>query len=145
MSLEPSASPDLREKLCGQEPRPWDAEAGILFGAPWQAQAFSMTVALNEAGQFTWADWAAVFSRHRAASAAAGRGDDGDQYFLDWLTALEEIAAQRGLAPVPLQESYQRAWDHAAHRTQHGLPIELAPEDFTDPAGFIVGDGHHHQ
>jgi hypothetical protein len=25
---------------------------------------------------------------------------------------------------------YRDAWDHAAHRTPHGRPIELRPEDF---------------
>jgi nitrile hydratase accessory protein len=129
---------DLRAQLCGREPQPWNSDAGILFGAPWQAQAFAMTVALNEAGHFSWADWAAVFSEHREKSAALGVGDDGDVYFQDWLAALEEISSRVGLAPLEQQSEYQLAWDKAAHRTPHGAPIALTAEDFR-------GADHHHK
>lgn len=119
-----------RSDACRMEPRPFDADAGILFGAPWQAQAFSMTVALNEAGHFTWKEWVEVFSRHRAVSQEAGRGDDGDQYFHDWLAALEEITSLRDLASSTDQEAHRIAWEHAAHRTPHGRPIVLEEGDF---------------
>jgi hypothetical protein len=29
---------------------------------------------------------------------------------------------------------YRDAWDHAADRTPHGLPIMLKPEDFAAPS-----------
>lgn len=129
---------NLRERLCGRQPHAWDGEAGMVFAAPWHAQVFSMTVALNEAGHFTWSQWVEVFSRHRERSAQAQRSDDGDMYFLDWLAALEEISAMRGLASREMQGSYQRAWDKAVHRTRHGQPIALQPDDF-------VGDDADHQ
>jgi nitrile hydratase accessory protein len=123
---------DLRGQFCSREPQPWDSDAGILFGAPWQAQAFAMTVALNEAGHFSWADWVTVFSKHREKSAAQGIGDDGEVYFQDWLAALEEISSNLGLAPLDQQSIYQLAWDKAAHRTPHGSPIALVTDDFRD-------------
>ena len=33
---------------------------GPVFTAPWQAQAFAMTLALHERGVFTWPEWATV-------------------------------------------------------------------------------------
>jgi hypothetical protein len=33
-------------------------ESGPVFSAPWEAQAFAMTLALYERGIFTWPEWA---------------------------------------------------------------------------------------
>ena len=38
---------------------PRDAD-GPVFGAPWQAQAFALTLSLHERGAFTWKEWAAT-------------------------------------------------------------------------------------
>ena len=40
---------------------PCDAE-GPVFGAPWEAQAFAMALALHERGVFTWPEWAAALA-----------------------------------------------------------------------------------
>ena len=37
-------------------------ENGPVFREPWQAQAFSMAVALHERGVFTWPEWAATLA-----------------------------------------------------------------------------------
>lgn len=120
----------MTDAICGFDPRPWDAESGVIFGEPWQAQVFAMTVALNEAGHFSWTEWGEVFSAHRKASAESGRPDDGDAYYDDWLSALEEIAAQRALASGEAQQRYRQAWEHATARTPHGQPIVLRDGDF---------------
>ena len=108
---------------------PCDAE-GPVFGAPWQAQAFAMTLALHERGLFTWPEWAqALAARIRAEPALEGE-DAGDAYYRQWLGALEDIAGARGAASPRELARYRQAWDHAADRTPHGMPIELKPEDF---------------
>ncbi|MBD8688362.1 MULTISPECIES: nitrile hydratase accessory protein [unclassified Rhizobium] len=119
-------------QTCGTDPRIWDEETGMLFGEPWQAQIFAMTVALNEAGQFEWSEWAGVFSKHRKASARNGMPDTVDTYYDDWLNALEEIASIRSLATGDEQHLYKHAWEHAAERTPHGLPIFLQEADFEE-------------
>ena len=37
-------------------------DAGPVFKAPWEAQAFAMTVKLHERGVFTWREWAAALA-----------------------------------------------------------------------------------
>jgi nitrile hydratase accessory protein len=111
---------------------PCDAE-GPVFAAPWQAQAFAMTLALHERGLFSWPEWAqALAARIRAEPAAAGE-DAGDAYYRQWLGALEDMAAARGATSPTELVRYQQAWDHAADRTPHGQPIELRAEDFPPP------------
>jgi nitrile hydratase accessory protein len=109
-------------------------QAGPVFGAPWQAQAFAMTLALYQQGLFTWTEWAqALATRIRQAPAQPGE-DAGDAYYRQWLEALEDIVAAKGASSPAELQRFQRAWDHAADRTPHGQPIELRPADFEPPA-----------
>jgi nitrile hydratase accessory protein len=105
-------------------------DAGPVFRAPWQAQAFAMTLALYERGLFTWPEWAqALAARIQAAPAQPGE-DAGDAYYRQWLETLEGMVAAKGASTPPELERYRDAWDHAADRTPHGQPIELRPGDF---------------
>ena len=107
-------------------------DAGPVFRAPWQAQAFAMTLALYERGLFTWPEWAeALAGRIRAAPAQPGE-DAGDAYYRQWLETLETLVADKGASSPDELHRYQEAWDHAADRTPHGQPIELRPGDFAD-------------
>ena len=109
---------------------PCDAE-GPVFGAPWQAQAFAMTLALHASGLFTWPEWAqALALQVREAPAQPGE-DAGEAYYRQWLAALEQMVAGKGATSAADLRRYQQAWDHAADRTPHGQPIELTPQDFT--------------
>ncbi len=109
---------------------PRDAE-GPVFGAPWQAQAFAMTVALHERGLFTWPEWAAALSARIRAEPAQPDEDAGDAYYRQWLAALEDLVTAKGAATPGDLARYRHAWDHAADRTPHGQPIELQARDFT--------------
>lgn len=108
---------------------PADAD-GPVFGAPWQAQAFAMTVALHARGLFTWPEWAQVLGRRIASDPAQPGEDAGEAYYRQWLAALEDIVAAKGASSPHELQRYQQAWDRAADRTPHGRPIELAPSDF---------------
>ena len=103
---------------------PRDA-GGPVFNAPWEAQAFSMTLALHARGVFTWREWAEALAAELAAAVARGEPDDGTHYYEHWLAALEKLVAARNL--VAGDELAQRieAWDAAARATPHGKPIEL--------------------
>jgi nitrile hydratase accessory protein len=96
-----------------------------VFDAPWQAQAFAMTLALHERGLFTWAEWADYLNRAIADAQAAGDPDRGDTYYAHWLTALERISAAKGLVTAGMLSNRRAAWDEAARSTPHGQPIEL--------------------
>ena len=54
-------------KLSDSERLPKDGD-GPVFAEPWEAQAFAMAVKLNEAGVFTWGEWAETLGAELKAS-----------------------------------------------------------------------------
>lgn len=96
-----------------------------VFAEPWQARAFGMTMALHQAGRFTWSEWVEVLSAEIAAAKARGEADAGDTYYLHWLAALERIVAAKGLGAAPELLARKAQWADAAAHTPHGQPIVL--------------------
>ena len=109
---------------------PQDAD-GPVFAAPWQAQAFAMTLALHERGLFSWGEWAQALSAAIARAQAQGDPDLGDTYYRHWLDALETLLQAKGLAHADTLHALEHAWEDAAERTPHGQTIELRPEERT--------------
>ena len=89
-----------------------------------------MVVALQERGLFTWPEWAATLGEEIKTAQRAGDPDTGETYYHHWLAALESMVARKGVAERAVLARYHDAWDRAADRTPHGVPIELKPEDF---------------
>ena len=108
---------------------PGDAE-GPVFREPWEAQAFAMTLALHERGQFSWPEWAATLGEEIKRAQAAGDPDTGETYYRHWLAALERMVADKGVTSGEALARTRDAWHRAADRTAHGQPITLTPEDF---------------
>jgi nitrile hydratase accessory protein len=98
---------------------------GPVFNAPWEAQAFAMTIMLHERGHFTWREWAARLADEIAAAKSRGETDDGRRYYEYWMAALERLVAQKGLVLARELAARKDAWDRAARETPHGKPIEL--------------------
>jgi nitrile hydratase accessory protein len=117
-----SIAPDLDLGALPALPRD---DEGPVFNAPWEAQAFAMTVSLHAAGAFTWREWADALAAELSAAAAHGEPDDGSHYYEHWLAALEKLVTKKGV--VPAQELQRRLdeWDAAVRATPHGKPIEL--------------------
>jgi len=126
MPLDPT---ELRRATYAVPGLPRD-DAGPVFREPWEAQAFSMAVALHQRGLFTWPEWAATLADEIKRAQAAGDPDTGDTYYRHWLAALERLVAEKGIATRETLGRYRDAWEHAADRTPHGTPIELRPDDF---------------
>jgi nitrile hydratase accessory protein len=103
---------------------------GPVFREPWEAQAFSMALALHQRGLFTWTEWAATLAGEIKRAQAAGDPDTGETYYRHWLAALERLVADKGIASRDTLARYREAWDRAADRTPHGTPIQLLPDDF---------------
>jgi nitrile hydratase accessory protein len=114
--------PDDLKRLPGLNLDPSDEP---VFAEPWQAQAFAMTVKLNEQGLFTWTEWAEVFG---AEIAAADPDDAAENYYSHWLAALEKIIEAKGAMSREERLERKDAWDRAARATPHGAPIELGAE-----------------
>jgi nitrile hydratase accessory protein len=100
------------------------------FREPWEAQAFALALALHERGLFTWNEWAAALAAEIRRAQVAGDPDTGDTYYRHWLNALERLVAEKNVASPDALAHYREAWRQATHRTPHGAPIALAPEDF---------------
>lgn len=89
------------------------------FDEPWQAQIFALTVALNEAGHFTWAEWTAVFGpRIQKAEAQA--------YWVIWSEVLIDLLDREGMAGADEVQVLTQRWQAAARATPHGEPIVLS-------------------
>jgi nitrile hydratase accessory protein len=127
VTLDPAAARRATEAVPGI---PRDAQ-GPVFREPWEAQAFSMALALHQRGVFTWPEWAATLADEIKRAQAAGDPDTGDTYYRHWLAALECLVAEKGIANRDTLARYRDAWHHAADRTPHGTPIELSPDDFS--------------
>jgi nitrile hydratase accessory protein len=106
---------------------PGSAGGGHAFEEAWEAQAFAMAVALHERGLFSWSEWTARV----AAEALPATGEESaGPHYISWLTALERLVADNGIAHPETLARYRQAWRRAAARTPHGMPIELQRSDF---------------
>ena len=126
MTIDPAAARRATEAVPGI---PRD-DAGPVFREPWEAQAFSLALALHQRGVFTWPEWAATLADEIKRAQAAGDPDTGETYYRHWLATLERLVSEKGIATRESLARYRDAWDHAADRTPHGTPIELSPDDF---------------
>ena len=68
---------------------PCDSE-GPVFRAPWEAQAFALAVDLHQRGHFAWPEFADSLSR-------AIRAAPEKPYYEQWVAALEDLVARKGL------------------------------------------------
>lgn len=105
-----------------------DLSAGApepVFGEPWHAQLFALTVKLNEDGHFSWPDWAARFAATLKAHGVQKELDGGDDYFTAWLETLEGMLADSGQAGRDEADLMKAAWEQAYLTTPHGAPVHL--------------------
>jgi len=132
--MQPDARPSISAAVASSPGLPLGAD-GPVFRAPWEAQAFALTLALHERGEFTWSEWTQTLAAVIGEVRERGEPDLGDQYYRHWLTALERIASAKRLVTVETLSRRQQEWEEAARRTPHGQPIELAPliERVRDP------------
>lgn len=95
------------------------------FEAPWHAELFALTVAMNEAGHFTWVEWVEVFSGQLKHDGLSRELNGGDDYFNAWLTALETLLTARGIAEASLLADLKQAWTEAYLATPHGQRVRI--------------------
>ncbi len=103
-----------------------DPQEATRFDEPWHAQIFALTVALSEAGRFSWPEWTEAFGAVLARRGLAKELDGGEDYYAAWLEALEGLLARLGLAEPAQVEGLRDAWEAAYLATPHGKPVKLA-------------------
>ena len=128
-AIDPAAA---RNAIAAIADIPADAN-GPVFHAPWEAQAFAMTLALYDKGLFAWPEWATMLGETIKVAQRAGDPDTGETYYQHWLVTLERMVAEKAVASRENLHTYRDAWANAAARTPHGTPIELRPSDFDAP------------
>ena len=98
---------------------------GPVFNAPWEAQAFSLVLALHEQGLFTWEEWTSQLSGAIREAQMSGDVDLGSTYYRHWLQALEKLVTLKGLSDFQEIEERTAKWRWTYLNTPHGKPIEL--------------------
>lgn len=95
-----------------------DAPFEAPFEAPWQAQLFALTVALNQAGCFSWAEWTAVFGPNVTDK-------DPQMYWQVWSDALIALLEAKDITKIADIHMIAQRWKNAAQNTPHGQPVHL--------------------
>jgi len=125
-----AAPPDAARRAAEDLPSLPRDDNGPVFREPWEAQSFAMALALHERGLFTWSEWAAMLADEIKRAQALGDPDTGETYYRHWQATLERIVAAKSVTDADTLARHRKAWDNAADRTPHGLPITLEPGDF---------------
>ena len=99
-----------------------------VFEAPWHAQVFALTVVMNEAGRFAWAEWVERFAATLKRRGLTQELDGGEDYFRAWLETLEMFLADSGVAQFSEVARMHTAWEQAYLTTPHGEPVHLPVE-----------------
>lgn len=95
-----------------------------VFAAPWEARVFALQQTLLDAGVFTPAEWAERLGAHIRTNRETDDGE-GTAYYRAFLSALESLIADKGLAAPGALCALAADWQTAAARTPHGKPITL--------------------
>ena len=84
----------------------------LVFEAPWEARAFGLAVALNEAGVYPWRDFSQGLA---AATAALEQQGASASYYERWLETLEKLAVAKGLVTLDELDACTAAYAFSAH------------------------------
>lgn len=84
----------------------------LVFAAPWEARAFGLAVALNEAGVYPWRD----FSQGLAAETAEVEQHGAPaSYYERWLETLAKLAIAKGLVTPEELDARTTEYAFGAH------------------------------
>jgi nitrile hydratase accessory protein len=120
-------------------------ESGVpVFGQPWHAEAFGMSLALSHASLFSWAEWVEILSEEiRTHPQHADEGSE-TAYYRQWLAALEAILVKHAaLTSDEIAEAMEH-WRRSYLNTPHGKPVAFSREWDEPPEHDGEGHDDHH-
>ena len=88
------------------------ANGELVFSEPWEARAFGLAVALNEAGVYPWRDFSQGLATETAALEEQGTAAS---YYERWLETLEKLALARGLVTLDELDARTAEYAFSAH------------------------------
>jgi nitrile hydratase accessory protein len=99
----------------------------LVFAAPWEARAFGLAVALNEAGVYPWKSFSQGLARQIAQAEAGDAGETltgaPSAYYERWLATLEQLVVANGLVTpeeIEAMMAQQALLDDHDHNHDHG-------------------------
>ena len=98
------------------------------FKEPWEAEALALSIALEEHGHFTVAEWLEALDAEINAVQDCANPDEDPDYYLHLLSALERMVSRKGLVSREMLLDRRQKWEDAFRNTPHGQPVVL-PED----------------
>lgn len=99
------------------------------FREPWEAEAVALSIALQESGRISAAEWSDALGAAIKDARAAGDPDDGTTYYTHVVTALETLVGAKGLLEETLLQRRRDDWRKAYLNTPHGHPVKLHDTD----------------
>ena len=99
--------------------------ASTVFSEPWEAQAFAIVIILSDKVYFTWEEWSNTLAENISRSRASGGPIDGSDYYLNWVTTLEQVLESKGLTDFLSLATVKAEWERAYKLTPHGKPVFL--------------------
>ena len=106
-------------------PQEISGRENVVFSEPWEAQAFAIVVALSDRGYFSWEEWSNTLAEVISRAEAEGGPSDGSDYYVNWVTALEQILKCKNLTDDLSLASVKAEWEQAYKLTPHGKPVSL--------------------
>ena len=100
-------------------------DAPVPFEEPWQAEALALSIALQESGRISAAEWSDTLGDEIERARAQGDPADGTTYYAHVVAALERLVREKGLLGGDALAARKRDWEEAYHRTPHGRPVVL--------------------
>lgn len=107
-----AAAPDPRMTTMDEQAALPRQNGALVFEAPWEARAFGLAVALNEAGVYPWRDFS---QRLAAETAALEEQGTAASYYERWLETLEKLAIARGLVTLDELDARTAEYAFSAH------------------------------
>jgi len=102
------------------------------FTDPWQAEALALSIALQESGLVSPAEWSNTLAEEIEKARAAGDPADGTTYYKHVIAALERLVAEKGLLSTAAIDQRRHDWKEAYRHTPHGRPVVLATNAASD-------------
>jgi nitrile hydratase accessory protein len=98
------------------------------FTEPWQAEALALSIALQESGLFSPAEWSDTLGEEIEKARPTGDPADGTIYYKHVVAALERLVAKKGLLSTAAIDQRRHDWEEAYRHTPHGRPVVLATD-----------------